>query len=525
VTAERPGLARLAPALWRSGFLDPTTLAPLVAATAWWGSTAAAPYAAAAARHPLRTALVDDHGSLNYLQLAMRTDGAAAALRTAGVRDRDTVAVLCRNHRGFVETTIALAKLGARPVFCNTGLSSSQLRPVLDREGVTLIVCDREFEELVAEARPGIERVVVAPEDDAGWSFPGLPRRRVLLRVPGPGSVSDPVILTSGTTGVPKGARRSGRATDLVSVAGLLDAIPLRRGGRTVIAAPLFHAWGLSQMMLAAALASTVVLRRRFDPARTLADAAEPTADAVVVVPTMLSRMLEVVDGPSLAGVGVVASSGGPLPGDLATRWMDTHGDHLHNMYGSTEVGPVSIAGPADLRLAPTTAGRPPLGVAVRIVDHEGRPVPVGRPGRILARSGSHFEGYTGGGSKPVIDGFMDIGDTGHLDHAGLLHVTGRVDDMIVSGGENLYPGPIEDVLVTHPAVVEAAVVGVADAALGQRVEAHLVVRGQAPGIEDLRAHCRASLAAHEVPRDFVFHEVLPRNATGKVLRTTLAAQ
>jgi fatty-acyl-CoA synthase len=530
-TAERsdarPSIspAAVVPPLWRAGLLAPDLVGALTGAALWWGPTVAASYSAAALRHPLRTALVDDHGRLTYIQLATRTDRVAAALRSRGLGAGAPIGVLCRNHRGFVEATIALAKIGARPIYLNTGLAPGQLASVVNRERLESVVCDREFVAAMTDVAPHVELVVAAPEDDAGWSFPDLARRKILLRMPSPGTASDPVILTSGTTGVPKGAQRSAHGSMLPALAGLLAAMPLRRGDRILVAAPLFHAWGLGQMTLTASLAGTLVLRRRFDPRRVLDDARQHQVDVVAVVPTMLVRMLDVDGAQPLTHVRVVASSGGPLVGDIATAWMDVHGDTLYNLYGSTEVGQVAIAGPDDLRRAPGCAGVAPLGVELRIVDDAGADVDPGSIGRIVVRSGSHFDGYTGGGTKPIIDGFMDIGDTGYTDRHGLLHVVGRSDDMIVTGGENVYPQPIEDVLVRHVDVVDAAIVGVPDDDLGQRIVAHVVRRpGSRVTAATLRAHCRANLAAHEVPRSIEFCNELPRNATGKVLRGDLSA-
>ncbi len=506
----------------RAGLLEPGLVMAMMASYAAWGSTAATVYAAAAARRPLRTAVIDDHGSLTYAQLHLRTDRVARALRERGIRRSSTVGLLCRNHRGFVEANVAAAKLGARVVYLNTGLPAEQLRQVAAREELDLVVHDRDLTEVVRAA--GIARpLLAAPEDDHGWSFPGLEPGRRLWLPPGPRRAAEPVILTSGTTGVPKGARRRARSSDAAGAAGLLAAIPYRAGDAMVIPAPLFHAWGLSQHLLAASLMGTVVLRRRFDASQVLDDALAHDADAVAAVPVMLTRILECESRVRLRHVRIVATSGAPLPGDLATRWMDRHGDNLFNVYGSTEVGQVTIASPADLRDAPGTAGRAPAGVEVRILGGDDRVLPPGELGEIVVSSSFHFDGYTGGGSKPLRDGAMVTGDTGYLDEAGRLFVTGRVDDMIISGGENVYPGGIEQVLLQHPAVTDVAVVGVPDRDLGQRVRAVVVVGDPEVGQAELRAHAKAHLASYEVPRELVVVDELPRNATGKVLRRQLA--
>jgi fatty-acyl-CoA synthase len=241
----------------------------------------------------------------------------------------------------------------------------------------------------------------------------------------------------------------------------------------------------------------------------------------------MLQRILAL--GPDVCGkydtssLRGVLSSGSALPGELALRWMDTFGDTLHNFYGSTEVAQAAIAGPRDLRAAPGTAGRVPRGTTVRILDEQGRPLPTGRTGRIFVGNATQFEGYTGGGNKEIIDGLMSVGDLGHFDAEGRLFVEGRDDEMIVSGGENVFPSEVEDLLSDHPDILEAAVIGVPDEEFGQRLRAFVVPR---PGVtldaDALRAHVKQELARHKVPRDVIVLDEIPRNPTGKVLKRVL---
>jgi fatty-acyl-CoA synthase len=219
----------------------------------------------------------------------------------------------------------------------------------------------------------------------------------------------------------------------------------------------------------------------------------------------------------------IVAASGSALPGELARHWMDTFGDNLHNFYGSTEVAQASIATPQDLREAPGTAGKPPRGTIVRILDHEGKPCPAGVTGRIFVGNEGQFEGYTGGGGKQMIDGLMSVGDLGHFDEHGRLFVEGRDDDMIISGGENVFPIEVENLLAEHPAILDVAVIGVPDEEFGQRLKAFAVLR---PGTEldqqSTQDYVKQHLARYKVPRDVVFIDEIPRNATGKVLKRVL---
>jgi fatty-acyl-CoA synthase len=334
------------------------------------------------------------------------------------------------------------------------------------------------------------------------------------------------VILTSGTTGTPKGAPRS--EAGLGAAVSLLSRMPLRYGWRTHIAAPLFHTWGFAHLALSMLLGSTVVLRRRFDPEACLQAVRDERCDSLVVIPVMLQRILnlpqDTLDSYVLPSLKVTAASGSALPGDLATTWMDTFGDNLYNIYGSTEVAYASIATPDDLRAAPSSAGKPPWATTVKILDLQGHEVPTGETGRIFVGNGMLFEGYTGGGeSKEVVDGLMSSGDVGRFDDEGRLFVEGRDDDMIVSGGENVFPQEVEDCLSRHDRVVEVAAMGVDDDAFGKRLRAFVVVSEPRPTESELKDWVRTHLARYKVPREIVFLDELPRNATGKIMKRELA--
>jgi len=345
-----------------------------------------------------------------------------------------------------------------------------------------------------------------------------------LARPPAPGRGT---ILTSGTTGTPKGAQRSSTTSDPTSTLGILELLPVRTSARTLVSAPMFHSWGLAQLLMGSALGVTFILQRRFDPEQVLAAIERHRAELLVVVPVMLQRILALgperiarYDTRSLRGV---LASGSALPGELALRWMDTFADNLYNFYGSTEVAQASIATPEDLRVAPGTAGRVPRGTVVRILDEKGREVPRGETGRIFVANAMQFEGYTGGGNKEIVDGMMSVGDLGWFDENGRLFVGGRDDDMIVSGGENVFPREVEDLLSDRPDVHEAAVIGVPDDEFGQRLRAFVVMEpGAAFDEAALKQYVRDRLARHKVPREIVLVDELPRNPTGKVLKRVL---
>jgi acyl-CoA synthetase (AMP-forming)/AMP-acid ligase II len=242
----------------------------------------------------------------------------------------------------------------------------------------------------------------------------------------------------------------------------------------------------------------------------------------------MLQRMLELpaetIDRYDLSALRVIAVSGSALPGELALKVMDRFGDVLYNLYGSTEVAWATIATPEDLRAAPGTAGRPPRGTVIKLVDEQGREVAPGETGRIFVGNEMAMEAYTAGDSKQILGGLMSSGDVGHFDSDGRLFVDGRDDEMIVSGGENVFPREVEDLLAGHEHVDEVAVIGVDDEEFGQRLVAFVV---PAPGAKAdeaaLKEHVKVSLARFKVPREIAFLDELPRNATGKVLKRELA--
>jgi acyl-CoA synthetase (AMP-forming)/AMP-acid ligase II len=505
-----------------------------------WGSSSAAAYTISAIRYPERVAIVDERGTLTFAEVDARANALARALKAEGVGEQVGVAIMCRNHRGYIEATVACSKLGASVLYLNTAFAGPQIADVLRREGPAALIYDEEFAELVREGSGGLRRFVAwresspptragNPEGGAGDpSIEELIAREDSAPPSPPAERGRVVILTSGTTGTPKGAKRK-QPDSIEPAAALFSKIPLRARETTVVAAPMFHSWGYAHFTLSLPLASTLVLRRRFDPEQTLSDVARHRATALAVVPVMLQRILELgaetIARYDLSSLRIVAASGSTLPGELATRVMDTLGEVLYNLYGSTEVAWATIATPQDLRAAPGTAGRPPLGTVVKILDGDGRELAQGQRGRIFAANEMVFEGYTGGGGKEVVEGLMSTGDMGHVDAAGRLFVDGRDDEMIVSGGENVFPREVEDLLAKHAQIEEAAVIGVEDNKFGQRLKAFVVPREAADLSEEaVKEYVKQNLARYKVPREVVFLEALPRNATGKVLKRELSA-
>ncbi len=533
MTARRANYRlRAARTLLHTGMFAPTRpdkAARSLRALRRWGPTPAAAYTSSAVRYPHRVAIVDDRGTLTFSEVQRRTNALAHELRNAGVGARDGVAIMCRNHRGFIDATVACSKLGATALYLNTAFAAPQITDVLGREGPVALICDEEFVALTDDGAAGIRRFIAWSDRPVALSEPSL--EELILRgdtseLEPPAEPGRVVILTSGTTGTPKGAARK-QPDSLVPAAALLSKIPMRARGATMIAAPMFHSWGFAQFTLGLPLASTLLLRRAFDPEDTLRAVAHHRATTLALVPVMLQRIMdlgaETISRYDLSALRVIALSGSALPGDLATRALDAFGDVLYNLYGSTEVSWATIATPEDLRAAPGSAGRPPLGTVVKLLDADGNEAAAGQGGRIFVANEMMFDGYTGGGGKEIVRGLMSTGDVGHLDDAGRLFVDGRDDEMIVSGGENVFPREVEDLLTGHAEVAEAAVVGVADEDFGQRLRAFIVARdGSELTAEEIKDYVRQNLARYKAPREVIFLNELPRNATGKVLRREL---
>jgi acyl-CoA synthetase (AMP-forming)/AMP-acid ligase II len=525
------------------------------------GMTATSGFATAAQRCPDSPGLIDERGTLTWKQIDDRSDALAAALQAqagaapgsdvaagaapgsdvaagaapgsdvaAGAAPK-TIAVMCRNHRGFIEALVGSNRIGSDVLLLNTSFAGPALAEVVEREGADTVIYDEEFSAIVdraLEGRPDTTRILAwTDRSDAPLTVDNLIERHAGQRPRPSERKSDIILLTSGTTGTPKGAKRSagsGGAGDLKAV---LDRTPWRAEEPIVIVAPMFHAWGFSQLLFAALLACPIITRRKFDPEATLELIDRYDATGLAVVPVMFDRIMDLPDDVlsryTARSLRFATASGSRMRPDVVIKFMDQFGDVIYNNYNATEAGMIATATPADLRAAPDTAGKPADGTEIRIVDEDFNEVPTGETGQIFVRSGTLFDGYTSGSTKDFRDGFMASGDMGYLDEQGRLFVVGRDDEMIVSGGENVYPIEVEKTLAAHKDVAEAAVLGVDDEQYGQRLVAFVVLEAGASASPDaLKQHVRDNLANYKVPREITVLDELPRGSTGKILRNEL---
>ncbi|MBO0852215.1 MAG: long-chain-fatty-acid--CoA ligase FadD2 [Nocardia sp.] len=485
----------------------------------------------AARQWPERLALIDERGSMTFRQLDEDSTRLARGLQTLGVEPGTVIGILARDHRGLLLAMVAAGKAGARLALMNTGFAKPQFAQVCERENVKVVLHDSEFVGLLDALPPELPRVITWVDEGAelpegATTIEELIREHPPTELPVPPKPGGFVILTSGTTGLPKGAPRE--AVSPLASAQIADRIPFPPQGTMLIVSPIFHSTGQATWLLSTSLGATTVMMRRFDAERTLALIAEHKVDMLVAVPTMLHRMVELApeirdryDRSTLKGIVLAGSALSP---ELSVRTAEVFGPVLYNLYGSTECAVATVAQPADLALAPGTAGRAPITCEVVLFDENDKRVHgPNMQGRIFIRSGSPFEGYTDGRHKQIIDGYMSSGDTGHFDENGLLFVDGRDDDMIVSGGENVFPQEVENLLLEREDIFDAAVVGVDDVEFGKRLRAFVVPEpGRTIEAEDIKAYVKGNLARYKVPRDVVFLDDLPRNATGKLLRKQL---
>jgi fatty-acyl-CoA synthase len=486
-----------------------------------------------AIRNGDRVAIRDERGDVTYRDLDHRTNAIANAWRRRGLEPGDGVAILVRNHRGFLEAVFAAAKCGAKIILLNTSFAAPQIREVADREGTDLLVYDDEYSEALKGVEPPHGRWRAWVDEDS--QHPERVDDSLESLIDGGDTGSPPkagrspkiVILTSGTTGTPKGAPRD-EPRSLGLIGGLLSKVPFRARETTELAVPMFHALGFASMALGLALGSTLVVRRHFDPETTLDSLQDNQATALVVVPVMLQRILELgeeaIGKRDLAKLRVIFVSGSALSTDLVKRSLQAFGPVVYNMYGSTEIAYATIATPQDLGEEPASVGRTVRGVVVKVFDEEGREITdPGVTGRIFVGNSSQFEGYTGGETKEQLEGLMSSGDVGHFDAKGRLFIDGRDDEMIVSGGENVFPAEVEELLSGHEAIEEVAAIGVDDEKFGQRLKAFVVLRDGSDLSEDeVKDYVKENLARYKVPREVVFLDELPRNPTGKVLKREL---
>lgn len=517
-----PGLR----ALWSSRLtppLNPLNRYKLYRDLLTFGFTPAIGYAGGAARHSNETATIDESGwQLTFREAEDLTRQCTAGLHQLGIGHDSVVAVLGRNSIGLTQAIAAVSRTGADLVYLNTGFRASQIETIIADRGVELVLVDEDLAERIPSGTP-----TARLNDPRSWSEADHNTHTISV---GRQLSGRHIILTSGTTGKPKGADRSQAPVE--AIVALLDSLPYRQRATHIMAAPLFHSWGWLNHRLSSLLDPTEVMIPK-PTAKAVLDAAEAhQAEIIVTTPVVIRRLA--ATGPSgrdLSKLRGVLVSGSAIPGPVVTAFGDKFGPVLYNLYGSTEVGFATCASPDDLMKFPDTAGRPLQGVEVSILDSAGAVVATGEEGEIWVGSAASFDGYIDGGDKDRRDNLLSTGDSGYFDEDGRLFVLGRLDDLIISGGENVHPSEVEAVLRHHPQVADVVAVGHPNPEFGQAVVAYVVpteTAGTDTGLSDadlaadIMNFARENLAGYQRPGEIIIRQDLPVNETGKVLRRLL---
>jgi acyl-CoA synthetase (AMP-forming)/AMP-acid ligase II len=485
--------------------------------------------------------ILPDGSTVSFEATNTRVNQLVDALRNEGLARGDRIAVLALDSHRYMELILACMKMGVAYVPLNYRLTPSEVDTLLERAQPNVFFFDSRYAELlngIREHHPQIRHWLTF--DGLDGQDGDYERLIATGRQVEPDVVCDDedilaLAFTSGTTGLPKGVIQSQRMMKSITQSCAVDYLASRDDVR-YCAAPTFHISGVCGLYMGIAVGFTSVLLPQFDAPTVLDLMARDRLSAAFLVPTMISSLLQ------LDGVGehaydrleLITYGASPITPGLLRRALDTFGcDFLQAFGAGTEAGLQSVLTPEDHRRALAgepklleSAGRPSFGVAMRIVDDRMDPLPPGEVGEVATRSDQVMNGYLGMREETeyaLRDGWFRAGDMGYLDDDGYLYLHGRKKDMIIRGGENIYPYEIEAVLSEHPAVVQSAVIGVPDEHWGETVRAFVTtVRGSDVDAGELTGHCKASLARYKIPAEFVLIDEMPTNASGKILKREL---
>jgi fatty-acyl-CoA synthase len=517
-----------------------------------------------AAVHPDREALVEYGAAgvrrMTWAELDEAINRLANALAARGAAGGSRVALMLPNGCEYLIAQQALARLGATAVQIGYRSKPAEISYILANAEPTATLVHADYLGAMRDARAlagqGGPMIVVGPggpggpggptgqagqpgggEADgdgalAGWdaALAAAPAELPRARHDRGGDGGGVIVYTSGTTGKPKGASRAWNSTGFESVADLILQVGLRADDRHLVVCPLYHSAAPAFVAIMLALGATIVLMNHFDPEGALALIQRERITCSLMVPTMIVRIAnlpeETLAKYDTSSLRWLMSAAAPLTTEAARRFMARFGAVLWNFYGATETGLVTLAGPADHVRRPGTIGRALRGNEIRLLDDAGHEVPRGQVGELYARNTTLISGYHNNDEatrSSQRDGFFSVGDMGRVDEDGYYYLESRKHDMVISGGVNIYPREIEDHLHSHPAILEAAVVGVPDPEWGETLRAFVVLRHGAQLTEaEVIDHCRRELADFKRPRQVTFLPELPRNPTGKILKREL---
>ncbi|MBN8615606.1 MAG: AMP-binding protein [Deltaproteobacteria bacterium] len=486
------------------------------------------------ASQPDALALSDERQRLTYGEVDARVDRLAGELSKRGIGKGAPVVIVLHNRLEVIEMQAVATRLGGAAVSASWRSTVEELAYIVEHSGARAMVIEADLVGPVLAARDRFARlgdnlIAVAGAPGGTVSYDELAKHGTPRPIRDGAEEGAVVIYTSGTTGKPKGAVRTfGRDAHLAYMH-ILAELPVRADDRHLAVCPLYHSTAFAFATITLLLGGSVHVEMKFDAERALAVIARERITTTAMVPTMLHRILQLPEPVraryDVRSLRAILSGGAPLSGTLAREVCEELGHVLYNFYGATETGINTIATPDELLRSPGTIGHAVGGNDIRILDDDGRLVPEGTTGELFVKNSMlvRYHGDDDATRASMRDGYFSVGDLAHRDVHGLFHIDGRKRDMLISGGVNVYPAEIEEVLATHPAVLEIAIVGAPDPDLGEKVKAFVALRdGMTTSPEELVGFARSKLSGPKIPREIVFLPELPKNPTGKILKREL---
>ena len=487
-----------------------------------------------AANHPHRECLIDKHRRLTYQEAAHETVRLADGLLRIGCKPKDTIGIMLKNRSEFLLIANAAARLGCPIVQLSYRLKTEEAAYILDNAKAQYLFFDDSLVDLVRalpEKVPSLRRSIAVSAAEGFLSYQDL----VAQGDPDAKPIKldeDPKLLiyTSGTTGKPKGAARKTGLSVIGPTMAFLDALGLQSEDRHLTVCPLYHSAGVGFAVFTLLLGGTVVILEHFDAEEVLRKIEQEKLTTAMMVPTMYRRLVdlpkETFDKYDTSTLRRLVTGAALMPVPLQEAIAARFGHKLCDFYGSTETGWNTLAKPEDLARKPGSIGKVIEGNEIKLLDKQGALVKPGEVGQLYVRSMMQIDGYHANDEATqasMRDGFFSVGDLAYQDADGYYFLAGRKTDMVISGGVNIYPKEVEDGLHQHPAVIDAAVVGVPHDEWGESLRAFVVLRPEASATEaEIKAFCKEKMADFKCPREVFFVEELPRNPTGKVLKKDL---
>jgi acyl-CoA synthetase (AMP-forming)/AMP-acid ligase II len=487
-----------------------------------------------AARHPHKVAIVDEERSLSWQDFVDTRNRVAHALIALGLGPGERVALHAHNSAEYLVASAAARAVGAVPVPVNHRLTADEVSYILNDAGAALVFVSEAFLAIAERVRlstPSVRRWVALGGTRPPWAVPFADLVEAGREGPPPPAVpGGSMVYTAGTTGHPKGALR--RTVDLAGSLPRLQALGVADPDHVhLVAGPLYHSAPGGFAQFAHLFGNTVVVLRRFDPEAALAAIARHHCTTTFMAPTLVRRIVdlpaEIRTRYDVGSMRALVMAGAPCPMRVKEDALRLFGPAIYEFYGSTELGINTVLRPEDLLRKPGSCGRAAPGIELLVQDEAGRAMPTGQPGELFVRRyDGMFDEYWNKpeATRETIRGdWLSVGDVAWIDDEGFVFVCDRKRDMIISGGVNIYPAEIEDVLHRHPAVQDVAVFGVPDDDWGERVHAAVQLRhGRQPSAGELIAFVRERLASYKAPREVSFHTEFPRDSAGKLVKRTL---